>query len=248
MKTEILLLFCGVIFLCTSCGTAKKVQKNNSKETTTVTTATTETEPIEVSTHPPVYINGGSKKEVFYVGLPNTVKVYVEGESTAHLDVSVSGGRLTPSDVTKGVYSYTERVHGVAIEVIAKDTASGIMVTKVFDVVQVPAPDAYVWTYRKILKGNYAEFTAEEFQAQNAVILQHSKRIPVRCNAISYTIIHINAAGKRMVHENKSKDGLFDETGLAMVSTTQKGDIFIFENIKTTCSPLPIKNIVYIIK
>jgi hypothetical protein len=51
-----------------------------------------------------------------------------------------------------------------------------------------------------------------------------------------------------MVHENKNKNGLFDETGLAMVSTTQKGDVFIFENIKTACSPLPIKNIVYIIK
>jgi hypothetical protein len=249
MRIRILLLFCGVIFLCASCGTTKKAQKNNSKETTTVTTTTTtEPKPTEVKTHPPVYINGGSKKKVFYAGLPNTIKVYAEGGSTAHLDVSVSGGKLTPADVTKGLYSYMERAHGLAIEVAAIDTARGIVVTEVFDVVQVPAPDAYVWTYKKILKGNYAEFTAEEFQAQNAVILQHSERVPARCNAISYTIIHINAAGKRMVHENKSKDGLFDETGLAMVSTTQKGDVFIFENIKTTCSPLPIKNIVYIIK
>jgi hypothetical protein len=250
IRTEILLLFCGMIFLCTSCGTAKKVQKNNSKETTAVITETTPTEttPTEIKTHPPVYIEGGSRKKIFYVGMPSTIKIYAEGGSTAHLDVSVSGGRLTPIDVTKGLYSYTERVSGLAIEVVARDTANGTLVTEVFDIVQIPAPAAYVWTYRKILKGGYAEFTAEEFQVQNAVVLQHDERIPARCNAISYTIIHINAAGKRMVHENKNKNGLFDETGLAMVSTTQKGDVFIFENIKTACSPLPIKNIVYIIK
>jgi hypothetical protein len=162
-----------MIFLCTSCGTAKKVQKNNSKETTAVITETTPTEttPTEIKTHPPVYIEGGSRKKIFYVGMPSTIKIYAEGGSTAHLDVSVSGGRLTPIDVTKGLYSYTERVSGLAIEVVARDTANGILVTEVFDIVQIPAPAAYVWTYRKILKGGYAEFTAEEFQVQNAVVL-----------------------------------------------------------------------------
>jgi hypothetical protein len=243
MRSEILLLFCGVIFLCASCGTAKKMQKNSSKETTTTTT--TEAEPTEINTHPPVYIEGGFKKKIFYVGMPNTIKVYAEGGSTAHLEVSVSGGRLTPADVTKGLYSYTERVHGLAVEVVAKDTARGIMVTEVFDVVQIPAPDAYVWTYRKTLKGNYREFTAESFKEQNGVILQHREQVPVRCNATSYTIIHINAAGKRTVHNNEHKDGLFDKTALTIVSNAQKGDVFIFENIKTACSPFPIKNIVY---
>lgn len=244
MELKILLLFCSVVFLCTSCGTAKNAQKKNSKETTT----TTETKPAETKTHPAVYIDVGTRKKTFYVGLPNTIKIYAEGGSTAHLDVSVSGGQLRPADVTKGLYSYTEKIHGLAVEVIAKDTASGVITTGVFDVVQIPAPDAYVWTYRKILKGNYLEFTAEEFKTQNAVVLQHSERIPVRCNAESYTIIQISAAGKRTVHENTGKNGLFDETALAMISTTQKGDVFVFENIKTSCSPFPIKNIAYVIK
>jgi hypothetical protein len=249
MKSRFLLLFCVVIFLCTSCGTTKNAKKNNSKETTTTTTTTTtETKPIETNTHPAVYIDGGSKNKILYAGMPNTIKVHAEGGSTAHLEVSVSGGKLVAGDLTKGLYSYTEKIHGLAVEVIAKDTASGTLVTGIFDVVQIPAPDAYVWTYRKVLKGNYAEFTAEEFKAQNAIILQHSERIPVRCNASSYTIIHINAAGKRMVHENTGKNGLFDETALAMISNTQKGDIFVFEKIKTNCSPFPVKNIVYVIK
>lgn len=246
MESKILLLFCSVVFLCTSCGTAKNAQKKNSKETTT--TITTETKPEETKTHPAVYIDVGTRKKIFYVDLPNTIKIYAEGGSTAHLDVSVSGGQLRPADVTKGLYSYTEKIHGLAVEVIAKDTASGVVVTEIFDVVQIPAPEAYVWTYRKILKGNYSEFTAEAFKTQNAVILQHSERIPVRCNAESYTIIHISAAGKRTVHENTGKNGLFDETALAMISTTQKGDVFVFENIKSSCSPFPIKNIVYVIK
>lgn len=247
MKSEFLLLFCSVLFLCTSCGTARNAQKKNSQETTTTITASPETEP-ETKTHPAVYIDAGTRKKTFYVGLPNTIKVYAEGGSTAHLDVSVSGGQLRPADVSKGLYSYTEKIHGLAIEVIAKDTISGVVVTEIFDVIQIPAPDAYVWTYRKVLKGNYAEFTVDEFKAQNAVILQHKERIPIRCNADTYTVIHINAEGKRTTHENTGKNGLFDETTLAMISTTQKGDIFVFENIKTTCSPFPIKNIVYVIK
>lgn len=250
MRLEILLFFCGMVFLGTSCGATKKVQKNNSKETTTTTTttATIETKPMENNTHPPVYIDAGSKKKIFYVGMPNTIKIYAEGGSTAHLDVSVSGGKLITSDATKGLYSYTERIHGIAVEVVAKDTTNGVIVTEIFDVVQIPAPDAYVWTYRKALNGNYAEFTAESFQQQNAVVLQHKERVPARCNATSYTVTHINAAGNRVVHENENKNGLFDETVLAMVSNTQKGDVFIFENIKTACSPFPIKNIVYVIK
>jgi hypothetical protein len=253
MRSEILLLFCGVILLCASCGTAKKVQKNNSKETTTTTTTTTtitesEPEPVEISMHPPVYIEGGFKKKVFYVGMPNTIKIYAEGGSTAHLDVFVSGGKIAPIDVTKGLYSFTERVHGLAVEVVAKDTVSGVVVTEIFDVVQIPAPEAYVWTYRKILKGNYTEFKLEDFKAQNAVILQHKEKIPARCNATNYTVTHINAAGKRTMHKNENKSGLFDETTLAMVSLTEKGDVFIFENIKTACSPLPIKSIFYVIK
>jgi hypothetical protein len=249
MRSETLLLLCGLFFLCTSCGTAKKTQKNNSnKTTTTVTTTTTETKPTEVSTHPPVYIDGGFRKKIFYAGMQNTIKIYAEGGNTAHLEVSVSGGKLKPADVTKGLYSYTDRAYGLAVEVVAKDTASGTIITEIFDVVQIPAPDAYVWTYKKILKGSYAEFTADDFKKQNAVILQHEERIPARCNAETYTVTHINAAGKRIVHKNENKSGLFDETTLAMISLTEKGDVFIFENIKTTCSPFPIKNIVYVIK
>ena len=247
MRLEILLFFCGLVFLCTSCGTAKNVQKKDAKETTTTTT-TTEVKPAEIKTHPPVYIEGGFRKKIFYTGMSNTIKVYAEGGNTAHLDVSVSGGKLRVVDVTKGLYSYTDRVHGLIVEVVAKDTASGTLVSETFDMVQIPAPEAYVWTYRKVLKGNYTEFTAEEFKANNALILQHKERVPVRCNASSYSMIYINAAGKRIVHDNENENGLFDETILAILSNTQKGDVFIFKKIKTNCSPLPIKDIVYIMK
>lgn len=241
MKLRILLLFCGGIFLCTSCGTTKKVQKSNSTENTTTTTT-------EKITHPPVYIDGGTHKKVFYVGMPNTIKIYVEGGNTEHLEVFASGGKLTTIDATKGLYSYTERLQGLAVEVVARDTSKGIFVAETFQVLPIPAPEAYVWTYKKIFKGNYTTFTAESFKQQNAVVLQHKEQVPARCNATSYTLTYINAAGKRMVHENKNENGLFDETILAIISNTQKGDVFIFENIKTACSPLPIKDIFYVIK
>jgi len=246
VKLEIIFLFFGLVFLCTSCGTTKKVQKNNSEEITTTTP--TETKSTEIKTHPPVYIEGGFRKEIFYVGLPNALKIYAEGGNTEHLEVFASGGKLITVDATKGLYSYTEKIHGLAVEIVAKDTASGTVISEVFDVVQIPAPEAYVWTYRKMLKGNYTEFTVEEFKANNAVILKHKERVPIRCNASSYTVTHINATGKRTVHDNEGKNGLFDETTLAILSNTQKGDVFIFENIKTNCSPFPIKNIFYIIK
>lgn len=246
MKIKILLLVCGGLFLGTSCGTTKKVQKNDDKEITTVTT--TDTIPPQVISHPPVYIEGGTRKKIFYVGMPSTVKVYAEGGNTAHLDVSVSGGELIPADLTKGLYSYTEKIPGIAVEVVAKDTSKGIVVSEIFDVVEIPAPDAYVGKYRKPVDTKRVEFTVEEFKQQDVLMLKHDERVPARCDAESYTLIHINKEGKRAVHANQNKRGMFDETTQAMISNAQQGDIFIFENIKSTCSPYPVKNIVYLLK
>lgn len=246
MRLKILLFLVAWVFLCTSCGSAKKVQKKNSKET--LTTTTTEIDSPKIETNPAVFIDGGVHRKIFYVGLPNAIRVYVEGGNAEHLEVSVSGGDLRVIDAKKGKYSYKEKVKGIAVEVIAKDTTSGILLSEIFEVVDVPAPEAYVWTYRKMLKGQSSEFTVENFKAQNAIILQHTEPIPIRCNPSSYTVTHIDKNGKRASHENKTPDGLFDETTLAIISTVEKGDVFIVENIKTNCTPLPIKNLVYILK
>lgn len=245
MRLKILLFFVGWSFLCISCGSAKKVQKKNSEVTVT---STTEIDSPKIETNPAVFIDGGTRQKVFYVGLPNAIKVYVEGGNAEHLDVSVSGGDLRVIDAKKGTYSYTDKSKGLVVEVIARDTSSGILLAETFDVVDIPAPDAYVWTYRKMLKGKYNEFTAEDFKAQNAVVLQHKDALPVRCNANSYTVTHIDNNGKRTSHENKSPNGVFDEMTQGMVASAEKGDVFIIENIKTSCTPLPIKNIVYILK
>lgn len=196
----------------------------------------------------PVVIQGGRANKELYAGLPNSIKIHVEGESTEHLHVFSSNGRLTPADVSKGMYNFYEQRPGFVVEIVAKDTFSGKTITKVFDVVAIPAPEAYIWKYRTAVKIHNLVFNAKDFSTQNAVVLHHRQQVPALCLAESFTLVRIDGEGKRTVHHNKDKNGLFDETAKKIISAAQKGDIYLVQDIKTSCSPFPVKNIVYTIK
>lgn len=197
--------------------------------------------------HPPIVIEGGRPENILYAGLPNTIKVYIEGESTEHLEVFCNNGRLIPINKTKGLYEYYKDHAGFAVEVVAKDSVSGNIITKIFDVVSIPAPNAYIWKSRTIFK-QQTTFDAATFKLQNAVILQHTKRVPALCLASSYTLIRVDANGKRTVHHNKDNNGLFNKEAQEMIQAAQKGDVYIVKNIRAACTPIPIRDIVYVIK
>lgn len=205
--------------------------------------------PSELTSGPPaLLIEGGVANDKLYAGMANDIKIYVEGGSTEHLQISASPGRLDTLDKSQGKFSFFEKNSGFITEIVAKDPISGQLVAKVFDIVTVPAPSAYIWKYKSIFKGQL-NFTATQFKEQTAVILQHDyAQIPIRCAASSYTIVRIDATGKRQTCDNTNASGMFDEASKKLIAEAQKGDIYIFKSIKSDCSPNPIKDIVYTIE
>ncbi|MFK7796492.1 MAG: hypothetical protein AB8E82_03490 [Aureispira sp.] len=242
LKFMLLLMATMGIFSCTP----KVAEKMEAKPT--VDNTVVAEEPVEVL-HPPVSIDGGIQMNYLYAGMPNEIKVNVQGGSSAHLVVETTNGTLAPADVSKGLYTFFYKYSGMVVEIYAKDTVNNITVAESYEVVPFPAPDAYVWTYRKPMPNKKAqEMDAITFRVQNAIVLDHSYRVPARCAPTSFKITHITSGGTKSSHLNEDSIGKFDETALAMVQAAKSGDIYIIEDIKTRCSPAPIKNIVYVLK
>lgn len=222
---------------------AEKIETKPSTDASEIVEAT-----IKLS-HPPVSIDGGIQMNYLYAGMPNDIRVNVQGGSSAHLVVEATNGTLSPADVTKGSYSYFYKHPGIVVEIYAKDTTNNVTVSEVYEVIPFPAPNAYVWTYRKPMptKG-IMDMDAITFRAQNAVVLSHNYRVPARCAPTSFKITRITSKGTRTSHVNEDNVGKFDAEALAMVQAAQSGDIYVIEDIKTPCTPESIKNIVYTLK
>ena len=56
--------------------------------------------------HHPLAIEGGVQNELLFAGLPNQIKIYIEGSTTRHLKVTANGAILEALDVDKGIYSF----------------------------------------------------------------------------------------------------------------------------------------------
>jgi hypothetical protein len=196
--------------------------------------------------HPPIAMDGGIQMNYLYAGIPNEITIHVEGGNTAHLIVGATNGTLSPSDVTKGRYNFFSKKSGLAVEIYAKDTSNNITLAEMYEVVPMPAPNAFAWAYGKPLPGNDAlNMDAMTFRAQNALVLRHDFRVPVLCAPNTFKITRINIKGQRESHTNKQKTGEFDAKTIALVQAAQPGDIFVFENIESPCTSENIKNIVY---
>ncbi|MGH1335574.1 MAG: hypothetical protein ACRBFS_05550 [Aureispira sp.] len=222
---------------------AEKIEATPNADTAAVVEATA---PI---LHPPVSIDGGIQMKYLYAGMPNEIKVNVEGGSSEHLIVAATNGTLTPTDESKGKYSFSYKFSGMVVEIYAKDTVNKVTVAQAYEVIPLPAPDAYVWTYRKPIPNRMPlELDAITFRAQNAVVLTHSYRVPARCAPTAFKITRITSKGERTSHLNEDSTGKFDEKALEMVKAGKVGDVYVIEDIKTRCTSEAIKNIAYILK
>lgn len=252
MKSRVLIVVFSLFGLLFSCALPKQMQQEPKEDIFIEEVVEEEALPVyrEGGGPPPIYIEGGvdgiNRKEL-YANVHNSIKVYVEGENTEHLVVYSSTIGFSVVNAKKGLYSLYSRNTGNVVEVVAKDTVNGTVIAKVFDIVELPAPDASIGKYRTRFKNQHT-FNAEELKQQNAVVLYHKTRVPVLCVAESYTLVRIDTTGKRSSHENKDMSGIFDEESKKMIDAATKGDVYIVQNIKSTCSPYPIKNIVYIIE
>lgn len=248
MKNKILLLI-SCLFLLQSCMIYDMLYPSAYEEPFLKEEGNVNIAPVEENTGSlPLLITGGIINDKLYAGLPNDITIHVEGGSTEHLEVFANSGRLDTVDKKQGKYTFTEKVPGFVAEIVAKDPVSGKLVAGLFDVVTIPAPDAYIWKYKTPFKGQI-NFTAEQFKQQNAVVLQHDNiNVPVRCVASSYTIIRIDGTGNRKSCENATKTGTFSDEGKKLIAEATKGDVYIFKSIKSDCSPMPVKDIVYVIE
>lgn len=233
---------------CLSFFACKTIKKNTE-------TATTKTDPQEaVDTtmalaKPPVYIEGGMIENHLYSNIPNTIRIFTEDGNTSHLEVMTTYGKIQVADAKRGLYDYFSKGKGIVVEIVAIDTINNTFVAKNFELVDMPAPTAILWSYRTRLPQNKVlSFTADEIKRHNAIVLYHNQPIPVRCNARSYQVTRVDKDGKRFVSINESETGQFTEESMSLIQAAQSGDIYIIQDIKTLCSSFPINNIVYVIQ
>lgn len=192
----------------------------------------------------PIYIEGMKNKQL-YANMPNAITIYVQGGTAAHLRVTANGGTIKVVDAAKGKYTFFEPRAGFIAEVLVEDTLTGKRLAQTFDVVNIPAPTAYIWKARTPTLTITDKLSAEQLRQQNAVVLVHDRPIPALCAARSYTLIRIAANGKREEVAINSNRGTFSEQGQKMIEAAASGDVYIVRNIKTACTPEPIKDIVY---
>lgn len=240
-KYYLVLVVSLVFFSC-------KTTKNNTQEVA-------KTDPKEIIeatvklTHPPVYIEGGQIENNLYTNMPNTIRIFTEDGNTSHLQVTTTYGTIKAADATKGLYNYFSKGKGTVVEIVATDTVTNTVIFKNFELVDMPAPKAVLWSYRKALpRAGVRTFTAAEIKLHNAIVLYHEQRIPVLCNARSYQVTRVAADGKRFVNANESETGQFTPETQSLIDAAQPGDIYIITDIKTRCTSLPIDNIVYVIE
>lgn len=226
--------------------TPKVAQKIGTKPNTDA--SETIKNPIPVS-HPPVSIDGGIHLKKIYANMPHDITINVEGGSSAHLVIGTTNGKLTAVDASKGKYSFFCKYPGIVVEIYATDTINAITVAESYEIVPMPAPNAFIWTYRKPISYNSAmEMDAATFRAQNAVILYHSYKVPVYCEANSFKITRIAINGEKNSHLNKDPSGKFEPQAMAIVQAAEVGDIYVVENIESLCTPEIIRSIIYTIK
>lgn len=233
-------MVCLALFAC------KTIKKN-----TTVTTKTESQETVVTTmktAKPPVYIEGGMIEKHLYSNIPNTIRIFTEDGNTSHLEVTTTYGNIQLADAKKGLYNFLSKGKGILVEIVATDTINNTFVAKSFELVDMPAPTAVLWSYRTRLPQNkVVSFTADEIKRHNAIVLYHNQRIPVLCNARSYQLTRVDSDGKRFVSINESETGQFTEESMSLIQAAQPGDIYIIQDIKTLCSSLPINDIVYVI-
>lgn len=204
-------------------------------------------EPLAENEYTPLLIEGGRTNNMLFSGLPNSIKIHIQGGSTRHLNITTNGGKLDTVDASKGLYSYRASGIGFKTEIVAENPLTGESTSTAFDVIEVPPPGAYIGTYRRPVK-NKQSFTVKEFQKQSAIVLHHPNIfVPARCDATSYTMVRIDKEGKRTTHTNNVVTGEFDKEAKKLVEAAQSGDIYIFKNIKANCSSGTVKNIVFYI-
>lgn len=248
MKRKVLLAVSSV-FLLQSCMVYDLLQSPFIEEPFIKEESSVNISPPELTSGPaPLLIEGGVSNNKLYAGMRNAINIYVEGGNTAHLEITASQGKLDTLDKAKGKYSLFEKNAGFVTEIVAKDPVSGRLVAKVFDIVTVPAPNAYVWKFKSPFKGQI-NFTADQFKELTGIILQHDNtQIPVLCSASAFTVIRIDKNNTRQSCENTNDAGMFEEASKKLIAEAQKGDIYIFKGIQSNCSTAPTKDIVYIIE
>lgn len=195
----------------------------------------------------PLMIEGGAVNKRLYAGFNNLIQIVFDGEDASDLIVYTTGGRLDTVDKVKGTYFFVDKLAGSIVEVTAENPTTGVRATQSFDVVEIPAPDAYVWKSATALRKKLS-FSATEFKKQNAVILSFDAAIPVMCTATSFEVVRIDTKGKRTVLFNKQIEGVFLAETQRLINKAKTGDVYIFRKITSNCTIFPIRDIVYIIQ
>lgn len=176
----------------------------------------------------------------------NSIRIFVpEGVSPENVILESSAGTIERTESDSTLFRIFVTEPGLAVEIIARDTLKGYSGIFYGESIELPAPTPC------LNMNDNGEFDVERFKKQGQLMLKNEQQnLPQLCKCLGFIIIRISSDS---IKEAVKNDGdAFTNNTKNLISKAQKGDIFIFDEIKIQCAansePKKLRSLVYILK
>jgi hypothetical protein len=181
-----------------------------------------------------------------YAGEYNSLRIFIPEEiDPMNIELKSSAGTIEKTETDSTLFRLYVNEPGLTIEIIAKDSVSGAEGLFYGESIEFPVPEACL-----NLKEN-GEMDVETLKKQGQIMLKYkNEKYPKLCKCLGYIVTKVSSDSKR---ESVKNDGeAFTSNTRNLIAKAQKGDFFIFDEIKVQCSantePRKLRSLVYNLK
>jgi hypothetical protein len=181
-----------------------------------------------------------------YAGEYNSLRIFIPDETDPmNVELKSSAGTIERTETDSTLFRLYVKEPGLSVEVTAKDTVTGTGGLFYGESVEYPLPQACL----NLIENG--EMDLENFKKQGQIMLKYkNEKNPKLCKCLGFIITRISPDAKK---ESVKNDGeAFTTNTKNLISKAQKGDYFIFDEIKVQCTantePRKLRSLVYNLK
>jgi hypothetical protein len=161
------------------------------------------------------------------------------------IELKSSAGTIERTETDSTLFRLYVKEPGLSVEITAKDTVSGAGGLFYGESVEYPLPEACLNLKEQ------GEMDVDNFKKQGQLMLRFkNEKNPKLCKCLGFVITRISSDAKK---ESVKNDGdAFTANTKNLITKAQKGDYFIFDDIKVQCNansePKKLRSLVYNLK
>lgn len=181
-----------------------------------------------------------------YAGEYNSLRIFIpEGMDPFNIELKSSAGTIERTETDSTLFRLYVKEAGLSVEITAKDTVSGASGLFYGESVELPLPEACLNLKEQ------GEIDLENFKKQGQMMLNYKhEKNPKLCKCLGFIVTRISSDAKK---ESVKNDGeAFTTNTKNLIAKAQKGDYFIFDEIKVQCNansePRKVRSLVYNLK